>query len=35
MPNRQKKLINTKTSKENCLKQKQHSGTIKHAEKNN
>ena len=32
MPNRQKKLINTKTSKENCIKQMQQSGTIEHAE---
>jgi hypothetical protein len=33
MPNRQKKHINTETSKENCTKQMQQSGTIKHAEK--
>jgi hypothetical protein len=32
MPNRQKKLINTETSKENCLKQTQQYGTIKHVD---
>jgi hypothetical protein len=32
MPNRQKKYINIQTSKENCTKQTQQSGTIKHAE---
>jgi hypothetical protein len=33
MPNKQKKYINIETSKENCIKQTQQSGTTKHAEK--
>jgi len=34
MPNRHKRFINSKTSKENCIEQTQPSGTTKYVDKN-